>query len=146
LQGENTVSVEQNKAAIRRLNEEIYDKGNLAIINAHFAPNYVMHVGTTDIKGPEGFRQSQLALKKAFPDYYQKIDRMVGEGDLVVTFLTASGTFKNEYGKMKPTGKQFRANNIILSRYENGKAAEAWVYQDAYAIFQQLGVIAPLQS
>jgi predicted ester cyclase len=140
------MSVEQNKAAIRRLNEEIYDRGNLEYVSGHFTPDYVMHVGATDVKGPEGFKQSQLMIKKAFPDYYQKIDRMVGEGDYVVTFLTASGTFKNEYGQMKPTGKQFEASNIILSRYENGKAAEAWVYQDAYAIFQQLGVIAPVQS
>jgi predicted ester cyclase len=141
--GGNLVSVATNKAAVRRLNDEVYVKGNLEIADKHFAPTYVMHTPGTEYKGAEGFKQSVKNNKIACPDYYSKIDKMIAEGDMVATFYTIGGTFTHEFGGVKPTGKKLKITSIVLSRFENGKAVEGWVYVDRLDWFRQLGVPIP---
>jgi len=85
------------------------------------------------------------ALTAAFPDYQEKTEHMVAEGDLVAVFYTMSGTFKNAYGEVAPTGKKFSIPSVVLARFENGKQVEAWPYMDSSSWYQQLGVTPPGQ-
>ncbi len=133
------MSIEGNKAAVRRLGETIA-KANWSVLPELFAPNYVAHFPAQEFKGPEGARQTFAALKTAFPDYSEKIERMVAEDDLVAVFYTISGTFKGEYGGMKPTGKKFSIPGCVLAKFENGKQVEAWAYIDQLAWGQQMGM------
>jgi predicted ester cyclase len=124
------MSVEQNKAAIRRLNEEVFGKGNLAILPELFAAHYVLHWKGSDFKGPEGFKQYYTSVKKAFPDYWEKIEKMVGEGDMLATFYTVGGTFAGESTGKNKTGQKYSISYMVLTRFENGKQCEAWPYGD----------------
>jgi hypothetical protein len=85
------MSVEQNKAAVRRLKAEVFGKGNLTILPELFTSHYVLHWKTIDLKGLEGFKQYHTSTKKAFPDYWEKIEKMVGEQDMLATFYTRWG-------------------------------------------------------
>jgi predicted ester cyclase len=124
------MSVEQNKAAVRRLNEEVFGKGNLAILPELFASHYVLHWKTDDLKGPEGFKQYYTRVKKAFPDYWEKIETMVGERDMLATFYIVGGTYAGESTGEKQTGKKYSVSYMVLTRFENGKQCEAWPYGD----------------
>ena len=132
------MSVEENKAAVRSLSEVI-TKRNFSKFSELFTPNYVFH-SAPDVKGPEGVTQTFTTLTAAFPDYQEKIERMVAEGDLVAVFYTMSGTFKNTFGGVAPTGKKFSIPSAVLSRFENGKQVEAWPYYDNSEWARQLGV------
>jgi predicted ester cyclase len=140
----NNMSVEKNKANTRRLSEEVFSKGNLAIIPELIAPNYVFHT-TPEYKGLEGVKQFITAMRTAFPDYRETINNMVAEGDMVAVFYTLQGTFKGEYGGIAPTGKKFSIPSAILSRFEGGKQVEAWSYLDYLTFYQQLGIPIPAQ-
>jgi steroid delta-isomerase-like uncharacterized protein len=133
--------IEQNKAAVVRLRETV-SKGDWSVLSELFTPQYVYH-SSQDIKGLEGVKQMFVAMKTAFPDYAEKIERMVAEGDLVAVFYTISGTFKGEYAGMKPTGRKFSVPGVVLARFENGKQVEAWPYFDNLAWAQQLGTPLP---
>ena len=52
------MSTEENKAVVRRIWEEILNKGNLALVDEIIATNYVYHgPGGQEVKGPEGLKQ-----------------------------------------------------------------------------------------
>jgi predicted ester cyclase len=142
--GENTMSKEEkNKKVIRRNWEEVANKGNLSIIPELFAPNFVWHT-TPEVKGPEGIKQTFTTMRTAFPDYQEKIERMVAEGDMVAVFYTLTGTFKGgKYGDIAPTGKKFTVSYATLSRFEKGKQVEAWPYGDSLTWYRQLGIPIP---
>jgi predicted ester cyclase len=135
------MSVEKNKANVRRLNEAI-NNGNWSVLPELLAPNYVLH-STPEVKGPEGSKQSFISWKNAFPDYHERLDHIVAEGDMVVSIHTMTGTFKGEIAGTKPTGKKISTPVVILARCEGGKQVEAWAYMNGLDLYQQLGIPFP---
>jgi len=136
------MSVEQNKAAIRRNRAEVANKGNLSIIPELVAPNYILH-SIPEVKGPEGFKQNVITIRTALPDLHVTIDNIVAEGDMVAAFCTDQGTFKGKYGDIAPTGKKIKLATVTLSRFKDGKEVEAWQYGDMLAFYRQAGVPIP---
>jgi predicted ester cyclase len=136
------MSVEQNKASVRRFSEEVLGKGNLSIIPELIAPNYVFHT-TPEYKGPEGLRQYVTMLRTAFPDLHISLDHLFAEGDLVAAFYRFGGTFKGEMMGISPTGKKFEISVSVMSRLAGGKQVDAFPHMDMLNLFQQLGVSPP---
>jgi len=136
------MSTKENKAGQRRVAEEVFNKGNLAIIPELFAPNYVSH--ESGAKGPEGFKQAVTMGRTAFPDLHMTIDDMVAEGDKVVTRYTFTATHKGEYMGIAPTGKKVTVSGIVITRWVGGKEVEAWGVMDTLAMMQQMGVVPPM--
>lgn len=132
----------ENKAVVRRLFEEVWEKGNLAVADEIFAADYVHHdPSTPDFgRGPEGEKKRATLYRTAFPDLRLTIDDMIAEGDTVVTRWTARGTHKGELRGIAPTGKPVTVTGISVARFSGGKAAEQWVNWDALGMFAQLGV------
>jgi predicted ester cyclase len=133
------MSAKQNKANARRLTEEVTNKGNMAILPELIDPNFIMH-GNNNYSGVEGMKKFLSALRAAFPDYTEKIENIVAEGDLVAVFTTLNGTFKGEINGMKPTGKKMSVPSARLSRYVNGKETESWTFTDSLTWYKQLGI------
>jgi len=138
------MSTEKNKTNVRRVSEEVLNKGNLSIIPELIAPNFVFHT-TSEVKGPEGLKQSFTAMRTAFPDYHETIDHMVAEGDMVASFVTMQGTFKGEVAGIAPTGKKMTIKNVNLTRFKDGKQVETWSYSDSLTYYRQLGIPIPPQ-
>jgi predicted ester cyclase len=136
------MSVEQNKENVRRLVEELYNKGNPSVLPELLAPSYVNHANP-DAKGVEGITQSWAIYHKAFPDLHATVDNLVAEGDMVAGFFTMTGTFKGEMMGSAPNGKHFTQSGCVLSRHQGNKQVEAWTYWDLLSMLQQLGIPVP---
>ena len=75
-------------------------------VTSAYATDYVEHTPQPGVPPTrEGFKQTAIALKKAFPDLRYTIDDVVDGGDRIVHRLTASGTMKGEFAGMPATGK-----------------------------------------
>lgn len=131
----------KNKANVRRLNEAV-NKASFDVLPELFAADVIFHM-TPVVKGLEGLKQTFTSLRTAFPDYTEKLEYMFAEGDLVATFYTLTGTFTGQMAGIVPTGKKFRMPMAILSRFKDGKQAEAWPYYDNLTWYQQLGIPLP---
>lgn len=138
------MSIEQNKAACRRIIDELWNnKVKPALVPELIAPNFVLH-GPTDIKGPEGYKQWIITHQNTFPDFHVSIEKVIAEGDLVVFTGTFGGTFKGgEYMGAKPTGKKNSTPYAALFRFERGKAVDEWLYIDTLSYYSQLGIPIP---
>jgi steroid delta-isomerase-like uncharacterized protein len=137
---------EKNKTVVRRLFEEVWNKGNLPVTDELFAPNYVHHDSSTpDVgRGPESEKKRATLYRTAFPDLRLTIEDIIAEGETVMARWSCRGTHKGDLSGIAPTGKQFTISGISIARIANGKMAEGWVNWDALGLMQQLGVVPEL--
>lgn len=136
----------QNTALVRRAVEEVYNQGNLAVINELVASDFIIHSSSNDIQGPEAAKQYVAALRAAFPDIHFTIDDQFANGDRVATRWTARATHTGAFQGIPPTGKQVRMTAINIDRIAGGKVVECWTNVDELGLLQQLGIMsAPAQ-
>ena len=135
------MSLEENKALVRRFCEEVWSKGNVDAVMDIFAADYVRHDlrQGNPLPGPEGQKKIALDFRAAFPDLQMKMDLMVAEGDLVVVRWTTEGTNTGQWGKVAPTGKRASFSGVNIFRIRKGKVVELWNHRDDLGLMQQLG-------
>jgi len=137
---------EQNKNIVRRLFEEVWNKGQVSVADELFTPNYNHHDSSTpDVgRGPESEKKRVTLYRNAFPDMRLTIDDILTEGETVVARWSCRGTHKGDLNGIAPTGKQFNITGITIARFTNGKMFEGHVNWDALGLMQQLGVVPEL--
>ena len=137
------MSTEQNKALVRQLVEEVFNRGNMSLADEFLAPDFVEHEELPPgiPRDREGAKQLTTMLRSAFPDFKATIDDIVAEGDKVVIRQTWSGTHKGEFMGVPPTGKSVSFGVIDIIRVAGGKLVEHWGQMDSMGMMQQLGVI-----
>jgi predicted ester cyclase len=148
------MSIEENKAIVRRFFEEVYNKGNVAVVDELVAPTIVGHFDSpTNVAVPARFQLSLEDIKHVvsqfrttLPDLQYTVEFQVAEGDLVVTRGTAQGTQTGEYrglkfGGIPPTGKQVTWTDTQIFRLAAGKIVEQWSNEDDVGLLQQIGAL-----
>ncbi len=130
---------EENKALVRRFIEQVYNNGNISVIDEIVSPEFVWHGLGGDMHGTDIIRQRVAAIRSAFPDFHIAIEDQVAEGDKVVTRQTHTGTHKGEFQAIAPTGNSIRVAEISILRIEGGKLCEGWLVVEQLAMLQQLG-------
>jgi len=140
------MSIEQNKVIARRYFEEIWNQGNLAVVDETFAPTFVGHgppnplFPTGDYHGPEGQKQLVTMYRSAFPDGTFTIEDMIAVEDKVVTRWVIRATHQGAMGDLPPTGKSVTLPGITIARFADGKYVEDWHNWETLGLMQQLGV------
>jgi predicted SnoaL-like aldol condensation-catalyzing enzyme len=73
------VSAEENKALVRRVIEEMFNKGDLDLADEVLAPDFVDHdpASPEEIRVPEGFKWFVGMVRSAFPDVHVRIEDQV---------------------------------------------------------------------
>ena len=138
------MSIEENKATERRVFGEILARHNLALAEELIDADWVYHAADgQDVKGLDGFREFHNMLFTAFPDMNFEVEDMIAEGDKVVVSFIVSGTHRNDFLGVPPTGRKMRVKGIAVHRLEGGKEVEVWDVVDHLTMMQQLGVISP---
>ena len=136
---------EANKALVRRVIEESWNKRNMTLMDELFDPGYVYHgVVEGEIIGVEAMKQFLTSLYAAFPDAQHMIQEQVAEGDKVVTRWSFTGTHQGELMGLAPTGKQVTTSGVVIDRIVEGKIVEEREEWDRLDMMQQLGAVPPL--
>lgn len=136
------MSMEENKALIRRFYDEVFNQKNLAALDELYAPDHIDHTLPAELSvGPQGTKQAIQLMLTGFPDLHVTIEDMVAEGDKVVTRFTTHGTQQGVLGGIPPTGRQVAISTIEITRIADGKIAEDWGLDDRLGMLQQLGLV-----
>lgn len=136
------MSTEQNKALVRRLMEEVFNRGNINLVDELFASDFVEREELPPglPPGREAVKQLLTMFRSAFPDFKVTIDDVIAEGDKVVVRSTWSGTHKGEFMGIPPTSKSVSFGVFDTMRIAGGKFVEHWGQMDTMGMMQQLGV------
>jgi len=135
------MSLEENKALIRRFVEEVQCQHNLAALDELFSPDFVDHSGMTDPPTLEGSHQFFSMMFAAFPDMRFVIRQQIAEGDKVLTHKTLQATQLGPFMGIPATGKAVAVDIMDIFTVAGGKITEHWTVGDMLRMMQQLGVV-----
>jgi steroid delta-isomerase-like uncharacterized protein len=135
------MSAESNTAVVRRF-EEAFAANDVAAIDALCAPDLVDH-NPAPGQSPDlaGFKRTIARYTSTFPDLHSDLAAVIGEGDLVATRWTVTGTHRAEFFGIPATGKRVAGEGMNFYRPAGGKITEVWTQFDALGLLQQLGAI-----
>jgi predicted ester cyclase len=126
------VSLEENKALVRREQEELWNHtGNLDAAEELFAPEQA-----------EAARQEAADFRQGFPDVVSTIEDLIAEGEKVAACWRARATHRGEYVGVPPTGREVEFTGISVYRIEGGKIAQSWTVEDELGLMRQIGAVA----
>lgn len=76
----------------------------------------------------------------AFPNYKHSIESIFASGDMVVTRITYSGTHKDTFMEIPPTGNYFAYKGIFVFQLRENKIMKMWGVEDELTMMRQLGL------
>ena len=134
-------TTEANIETVRREFEEVWNEGNMDLVDELYSDEYVGHSTTGDIEGPEARKGYIGTFRSAFPDGRIEVEDLLASEDRVVARYSWHGTHEGELMGIEPTGNRVDVGAIAIARFEDGKIAEHWIVGDVYGLMQQLGVV-----
>jgi len=91
------------------------------------------------VKGSDSVKADLKRFFASFPDLKGENLVALADGNQVAVFGDWSGTFKNDMGKMKATGKSFKIKDVdILTFNDAGKITEHRSIQSSVTLMSQL--------
>ena len=141
------MSIESNKAIVRRYFEEVVDKRKLEILDEIVSMDCVIHrpEASEPIRGLEDFKHMLEAMLNVYSEFTTTIHELIAEEDRVACRLSHRAVNRNEWtsrlGKHAVTGKTVSWPAIAIFRFHDGKIAEEWVSRDELGMLIDLGVL-----
>jgi len=138
----------ETKALARRFLEEVFNGGNLDLVEELVAPGFVNHDAAMPepLVGIEAAKATISGYRAAFPDLRITIEEQIGEGEYVTSRWMARGTHEGDLMGITATGKQATVTGITIDRIANGRFVESWTNWDTLGLLQQLGVAPALAT
>lgn len=133
------MAVEENKAVVRRMLDEVFGQGKLEVIDDLVGPEHIRHTATRDTRGSEPLRQLVEWFRAFLPDVTVEIHNLIGEGDYVAAYFTFHGTDEGGYRDRPPSGQRVAYQGCDIFRFEEGRIAERWGVVDTLSLLYQIG-------
>lgn len=139
---------QQNMGTIKKLFEEVYNKGNLSALDELMESN----VKLTDPASPNqgngirAIKELQRKYMTAFPGQKLKIDEIFSSDDRVAVRWTMTGVQKGELQDIPASNQQVKVSGISLYRLTNGKITEIHQQWDRLSLLEQIGEVQPAHA
>jgi predicted ester cyclase len=131
-----------NKAIIRQYVERIENTGDVSNIGEFISQDYTeVYEGERYPIGIQGAIDHVLGVRRVFPDLKLTIENQIPEGEWVVTTYSVTGTFKDEWLGMRPTGKSITFTGVNVDRIKGGKIIEHGGAANLFEPLLKAGVI-----
>ena len=123
------MSVERNKAAIRRFVDEVRNKGNLDVLDELAAPQL-----------REEMKAVARGLRAAFDPYTVEVVDLVGEGDTIVLRGIQRGRHRGEWLGVPATGRDVTWMVLRMFKFDlDGRIVQTWAFSDTRGLIEQMG-------
>lgn len=130
----------QNRELFRRVVEEGFSQGNLAVIDELISLEHQEHQAGMG-PGPKGVKGAIAYLHSVFPDFTLTVEDMTTDGDKVWGRLKARGTQQGSNMGLPPTGRQIEIDVFDVCRFHDGQMVEHWGVPDRFTLLEQLGLL-----
>ena len=141
--GGDAMATADNVAVVRRAVEAIWNRGELAVADEVFAPDYVNYGGLIPdlIPGPEAIKIGVALYRTAFPALHITVEELTADGEMVVLRWTAHRTPPGESAGLAAGGTADSMTGTTRSQVVGGKIVASWTDWDQLGVLRQLGLI-----
>lgn len=129
------------KDTVRRMADELFNKGNLDICDEVFASNCSFHDPSFPIEGVAGMKQQVTNLRTSQPDLHMDVQAVLMDGDMTCARWTSGGTVRNEFRGIPATGKSYVMTGMTMDKWEGDRIVEEWINYDLIGALTQAGVM-----
>jgi steroid delta-isomerase-like uncharacterized protein len=133
--------LEHNKRLITAYFEEVWNKGNLQLLDELIAEDYINHSpgSPNSPKGPAGLKPIIQSIRKAIPDlHYTILDLLVTE-EKVAARVKMTGTHTGDFFGIPASGQKIEVSQINIEKIVDGKISEHWRLTDDLSLMKQMG-------
>jgi predicted ester cyclase len=140
------------EALFRYAIEEGLDAENKSVVEDTFAePVELLQRAEPKSLTPEQLWQSHQVERTAMPGFTHDIQDIWRDEEMVFARYHSKATFENELRLgpdtvFEPTGNTVEAEGIMQARVENGQITGFAGFWDKLDVFQQAGIIPPLEA
>jgi predicted ester cyclase len=139
--------VAKAQSPIRRILEEAFNEGNLAVIDELVTPDSVTRSADWGIpSGREGWKQLIATFRTAFPDLCCTIEDEIQMEGRYAAHWTIRGTLEGMLLGNRPTGRTVLVEGMVFAHVAKGRVAEYRILVDRFGMLQQLGLVLPPAS
>jgi predicted ester cyclase len=134
-----TMSVQDNVIAARRLLEKGFGDGDLAVVDQYVADDFVEHQNGVQGIGPDAVKEIITSLHRSLTGMSYSIEAVVAGRDTV--WLRSRVRAQNTLPFMgwPATGREIEIDVFDELRFSAGKAIEHWGVADRLGLLEQLG-------
>jgi steroid delta-isomerase-like uncharacterized protein len=130
---------ESQKDLVRRYYEALWNRWDFALADELIAEPVVFRGSLgISVQGRERFKEYMRTVRRAFPDFHNRIEELIAENDRVAARLTYTGTHQGAVLGISPTGRRVSYAGMALFRVVENRIAEGWVLGDVHGLVQQL--------
>jgi steroid delta-isomerase-like uncharacterized protein len=127
-----------NRALVRRLFEEIFNRGAIDQLGALVSPDFV---GPGELRGPANLAATITALRTGFPDIVYTVEDLVAEGDRVAVRWTWRGTQTGAFRSFAASGNRVSNTGFAIFQIADGKLIRSWIETDRLGFLLSIGAI-----
>lgn len=137
------MSTAENKALVRRLYDEVWNKRRIEVVNEFISPSHALSgsLFSDSSVGPLAYKRIVTQFIAAFPDLRFTVGEMIAERDHVAVSWTISGTHKREFRGIAATHKRISVDGVTIHQITKGRILDSDVRLDHLGLLQQLGAI-----
>jgi steroid delta-isomerase-like uncharacterized protein len=136
-----TAGEKANETIVRRFYDELWNRWRLEVADEIVSDTLRFRgsLGTVH-EGRDDFKRYVEGVRAAFPDWHNRVDEILADGNRVVTRMTWRGTHRGPLGDVEPTGARVEYAGAAFFRLDGGLIEEAWVVGDTRELWRALGM------
>jgi steroid delta-isomerase-like uncharacterized protein len=132
------MTIEDNKALVRRFVDEIFVQGRPEAVDELLADDFVPHTWPFSGDGKADLKAAIERVSKGLSDPVFTIEDMIAEDDRVAVRLTAGARQTGPFMSMPPSDRSYSIGEIHIFRIHEGKVTEHWHQFDGMGMMRQL--------
>ena len=118
--------------------EEVWNQGRRDAIAELLAPDGVIHDGSLDSVGPEGFYPFFERMNATLSEIHVTIHDTIAEGDCVCVRWSCQAKHTGDGLGIPATGKTVQMTGISIVKVAGGKMVEGWQNWDMLGMMEQI--------
>jgi steroid delta-isomerase-like uncharacterized protein len=129
-----------SRTIIQRFIEEILNQKNLAVADEIVAENFVeLDPFSGQAQGRQGLKDVLGMFFVGFPDMHWVIEKLIAEGDKVMTRFTWTGSQKGAFMGIPATGKLVKVKGVVIDRVIEGWLVDSRILMDSMGRMERSG-------
>ena len=135
---------ERNKALTLRGFEEMFNKGDLSVVDELVSERGEDHQEAPGTDFAEHLKDVIKKMRAAFPDLHFEVHHILAEGEIVAVHSTMTGTHRGRFeigpfAQVEPAGRRVAVRHMHFFRWVDGKNTDLWHLMDTSTWMRQLG-------